>query len=253
MIHTASWVSLGPDRQRISRAVNVDATRHLLDEAAAMGVERFVYTSSLYTLATGTREQPADEFEPWNLHRVDSPYARTKREAEQMVRASNAMQPGFSTIVLCPGMVQGARDTKPTSTIIVKTYSRTSVALVPPGGIPIIDAEVLALAHRRALICGAGGERYAVVGPYLSYQEIGELVQAASGRPRLLIPVSEPLESLVVSGAAILGPLLRRWWPDISRSLAAGGFLSLYVSGDRADATFHLKHPPAIESIRRSL
>ncbi len=92
VIHTASWVSLGPDRQGISRAINVDATRDLLEDAAAMGVERFVYTSSLYTLATGTREQPADEFQPWNLHCVDSAYARTKREAERCVRDANGMR-----------------------------------------------------------------------------------------------------------------------------------------------------------------
>ena len=251
VIHTASWVSLGPDRRGISQATNVEATGHLLAEAAASGAERFVYTSTLYSLAAGTESQPADEFTPWNLEFLDSDYTRTKRQAEQLVLAAN--RPQFSTIALCPGMVQGARDTKPTSTAIVKTYARVIVGIVPPGGIPIIDVELLALAHRRALVCGNGGERYAVVGPYLSYADLAALVASLTGRPRWLIPLADRLKPALVSAAAWSGPLARRWWPDVSRQLAAGGFLRFHIRGDRADACFGLEHPPAAESIARSL
>jgi len=251
VIHTASWVSLGADRGRVSQAVNVESTGQLLDEAAAAGVERFVYTSTLYSLAAGTQSQPADESSPWNLEFLDSAYTRTKRQAEKLVLAAN--RPGFSTIALCPGMVQGPRDTKPTSTKIAKAFARTIIAIVPPGGIPIIDVEVLALAHRRALVCGHGGERYAVVGPYLSYGDLAALVARLTGRPRWTIPLPDPLEPVIGAAAAWSGPLLRRWWPDVSRHLAAGGFLRLYVRGDRADLCFGLEHPPAVDSIARSL
>ena len=36
-------------------------------------------------------------------------------------------------------------------------------------------------------------------------------------------------------------------------ALVAGGFLRLHVRGRRADACFGLDHPPAVESIARSL
>jgi dihydroflavonol-4-reductase len=251
VIHTAGWVSLGPDRHGVSQAVNVDLTRRLLDAAALAGVERVVYTSTLYTLAAGTRDQPADEFTEWNLARVDSPYTRTKRQAEQLVL--EASRPGFSTIALCPGMVQGPRDTKPTSTRIVKEYSRAMIAFAPPGGIPIVDSRILARAHRRALVAGGDGQRYAVVGPYLSYGEIATIVTSITGRPRRLIRMSDRMEPLLVATAARFGPLARWWWPDVSSQLAAGGFLRLHVRGDRADACFGLEHPPAAESIARSL
>lgn len=251
VIHTASWVSLGPDRHKVSYAVNVEATSRLLAEAAEAGAERFVYTSTLYSLAAGTESQPADESSTWNLQYLESPYTQTKRQAERLVLEAN--RPGFSTITLCPGMVQGARDAKPTSTAIAKAFSRAIVAIVPPGGIPIIDVEVLALAHRRALVRGKGGERYAVVGPYLSYGDLAALVAGLTGRPRCQISLPDQLESVVTSAAGWWGPLLRRWWPDVSRHLAAGGFLKLYVRGDRANACFGLEHPPAVESIARSL
>jgi dihydroflavonol-4-reductase len=251
VIHTASWVSLGPDRLGISHATNVEATAQLLAESAEAGAERFVYTSSLYSLAAGTREQPADESSAWNLERIDSAYMRTKRQAEQLVLAAN--RPRFSTIALCPGMVQGPRDTKPTSTTIAKAYARSLVAIVPPGGIPIIDVRLLALAHRRALVCGDGGQRYAVVGPYLSYGELAAIVASLTGRPRCAIPIADRLEPLVATAAAWTGPLLRFWWPDVSRQLATSGFLRLYIRGDRADLCFGLEHPPAVDSIARSL
>jgi len=251
VIHTAGWVSLGPDRRGVSHSTNVESTRCLLAEAPGAGVERFVYTSTLYTLAAGTKEQSADEFTPWNLGRVDSSYTKTKRQAERLVLDANRSP--FTTIALCPGMVLGPRDPKPTSTQIVKAYSRAPLAIVPRGGIPIVDAGLLALAHRRALIAGDAGERYAVLGPYLSYSELAALVASITGRPRWIVPLPDRLEPLVVRAADWLGPLVQWRWPDVSRQLAAGGFLRLHIRGDRADACFGLKHPPALDSIARSL
>ena len=87
VIHSAGWVSLGQDASGLSQAINVEATRGLLDDAKRASVERFVLTSTLHTLAAGTAANPADETSTWNLQSVDSPYARTKREAESLVRS----------------------------------------------------------------------------------------------------------------------------------------------------------------------
>ena len=97
----------------------------------------------------------------------------------------------FTTIALCPGMVLGPRDPKPTSTQIVRAYSKTTVAIAPGGGIPIVDSGLLALAHRRALVAGGSGQRYAVVGPYLSYGELAALVASITGRPRWVVPLPD--------------------------------------------------------------
>ena len=251
VIHTAGWVCLGLDPLGLSDAINVEATRQLLAEADRAGADRFIYTSSLYTLAAGTRDQPADEFTRWNLHRVESPYTRTKRQAEQMILEADT--PRLSTIALCPGMVMGPRDLKPTSTLIVRIMARSPVAVLPDGGIPIVDAELLACAHRRALVAGGHGQRYAVVGPYLSYPALASLVASIAGRPRWVMTLSDRWESALSLTASWLAPWLRRWVPDVSRQLVAGGFLRLYVHGERANVCFGLEHPPAVESIARSL
>jgi dihydroflavonol-4-reductase len=247
VIHAAGWVSLGPDIRGTSESVNIEITRSLLADASQAGVERFVYTSTLYTLAAGTPDRPADESTDWNLECVDSPYTRTKRVAERLVL--DASRPGFTTIALCPGMVLGPPDSKPTSTKVVRTLSRTHVAFLPDGGIPIVDTAVVALAHRRALISGGEAQRYAVVGPYLSYPELARIVFAITGRPSRIIGIPDSLERLLGWGADIVGLLSMRRLSNISRQLVAGGFLRLHVSGARANACFGLVHPPAYETI----
>ena len=247
VIHTAGWVSLGPDQHGISHSTNVERTRELLSEAKAAGAERFVYTSTLYTLAAGTAEQLADESSQWNFQRIDSSYIRTKREAERMVLEASGG--GFTTIALCPGMVLGPRDPKPTSTQIVKSFSRAMIAIAPQGGIPIVDSRLVAVAHRRALVAGDAGQRYAVIGPYMSYLELAKQVASITGRPRWTFELPDLVEPLVVTAAGWFGPLARRRWPDVSRPLAAAGFLRLYLSGERANQCLGLEHPSARETV----
>lgn len=249
VIHTAAWVSLGRDRQGVSRAVNVDATRRLLDDARAAGAERFVLTSTLHTLAAGTPEAPADEDAAWNLACVESPYSRTKREAEDLVRSAGG--DGFTTIVLCPGMVLGPRDLKPTSTLLVRTMAKHRVVFTPGGGIPIVDASVVALAHRRALILGESGTRYAIVGEYLSYPDLARLTAEVAGRPRMILGVPDLMERPMTAAADVLTRLGLTL--ELSGPTVAGGFLRLHVTGERADRCFGLVHPPAVESIRSAL
>ena len=251
VVHSAGWVSLGADPRGDGRSINVDATRDLLADARAAGVERFVYTSTLWAVAAGTRDRPADEGSPWNLDALDSPYCRTKREAERLVLGANAE--GFSTAVICPGLVVGPRDTRPTSTRILLAMARTSLAALPGGGIPIVDAGVLAEAHLRVLSQGEGGERYVVAGPYLSYREMAGIVGSLSGRPRRILPIADRWQRPIRLAASIAESLGLGRSGDFSPASIAGGFLALHVSGAKADAAFGLRHPSAGESIAAAL
>lgn len=250
VVHSAAWVSLGPDDGR-ARAVNVEATGALLDEAEAAGVERFLYTSTLHTMAAGTAEEPADEETPWNLGVVDSPYCRTKREAEAMVLGWSGDRLGC--LAICPGMVVGPRDVRPTSTGLLLMMARVPVAIVPGGGIPIVDSGVIAQAHRRALGSGEPGRRYAVVGPYVSYAEMARLVGRVAGWPRAVRTMPESAEGPMRLAYSAAGRVSRRVREYGSSAVVSGAFLRLHVSGRRADAAFGLVHPEPIGSIRAAL
>ena len=251
VVHSASWVSLGSDPRGEGLSINVEATRGLLGDSIASGVERFVYTSTLHTLAAGTRETPADESTPWNLERVRSPYASTKREAETIVLDGlGGRLPG---VVLCPGMILGPRDPKPTSTSLLLVMARSPVALLPGGGVPVVDAGVAATAHRQALGLGQPGCRYALVGPYLSYIEMARLVARVVGWPMWIIPLSDRLDRPISWAAGWLDRIAGGRMIEISEAAMAGGFLRLHIRGNLADTTFQLVHPLPIRSIHAAL
>ena len=212
VVHTAGWVSLGSDPKGSARSINVGATRDLLADSHAAGVGRFVHTSTLHTLAAGTPEAPASEDDPWNLAAVDSPYARTKREAERVVLGGIG---GLVGVVLCPGMVLGPRDVRPTSTRLLLAMARHRVVFVPGGGIPVVDSAVIARAHLAALSTGEPGLRYAVVGPYLSYPDLARMVGKIAGRPLRVATIPDRFGSAIVGLARgvdrlVGGPLDRR-------------------------------------------
>ncbi len=251
VIHSAGWVHLGSDPKGQARVVNVEATRGLLADAVTHQVERFVFTSTSHTLAAGTAESPADESTPWNLSSVQSPYEQTKREAESIVLDGlGGKLPG---VVLCPGMVIGTRDPKPTSTSLLILMARSPIAFLPGGGIPVIDAEVAALAHRRALERGEPGTRYALVGPYLHYADLARLVGRATGWPIRVMPLPDFLEWPLVEVARWIDRVSGGRWIEVSSAAIAGGFLKLHISGIRADREFDLVHPPPIVSVFHAL
>lgn len=251
VIHSAAWVSLGPDDEDLAHRINVEATRTLLTEADRAGVERFVFTSTLHTLAAGTPEHPADEETPWNLSAVESPYARTKREAESLVLRGHGDR--LQCLAICPGMVVGPRDIRPTSTGLLLTMARFPIAVIPGGGIPIVDATVIGQAHRAALSAGDPGRRYAVVGPYLSYTDMARLVSRLTGRPRIIRPLPDAARGVMRASYAAAGLFSRRLRAIGSPALVAGAFLRLHVRGDLANLTFQLDHPPPIDTIRSAL
>jgi dihydroflavonol-4-reductase len=247
VVHCGGWVSLGPDRSGAGRRVNVEATGALLDRCERAGVERFVYTSTLWTLAAGTADEPADESTPWNLETVLGPFCATKREAERLVLDRDG--PRLRTVALCPGLVVGAGDRRPTSTRLLLMLARSRVVVLARGGIPLVDARVVALAHGRALERGEPGGRYAVVGPYVSYPDLARLVAALAGRPYRRVLLPDRCGGLLRRLAGALGPLAVGPLTEVSGAAVGGGFLRLHVSGARADARFGLRHPDPLVSI----
>jgi nucleoside-diphosphate-sugar epimerase len=106
VIHLAAVVgdpACGRDPEN-ARAINLEATRGLVQEAAAAGISRFVFAS---TCSNYGKMQDAGAFatEEWELRPV-SLYAETKVAAELEVLAHS--RPGFATTCLRLATVYGA-------------------------------------------------------------------------------------------------------------------------------------------------
>lgn len=108
VIHTAARVHMmdaaGPDEAEQYRSVNVLGTRRLAEQAAAAGVRRLVFVSSVKVNGESTR--PGTPFTAEATPAPEDAYGRSKLEAEEALRAIAAAT-GLETVVVRPPLVYG--------------------------------------------------------------------------------------------------------------------------------------------------
>ena len=178
VFHLASLLRRAGVPDSLYREVHVDATRHLIEAAAAAGVRRFVHCSTVGVhgdVAGG----PADEDAPMAPGDI---YQRTKLEGEAAAR-DTAVRTGLALTVVRPGPMYGPAD-------------RRLFKLI--GGV----------ARRRFLLLGSGK-------PHLQMVYVDDLVEGlrlaaevpeAVGRTYILTGEEAPtLHELVQEIAAIAG------------------------------------------------
>jgi nucleoside-diphosphate-sugar epimerase len=85
------------------RTVNVEGTRNLARQAAAAGVRRFVFLSSVKVNGENTAGRAFTESDPPH---PEDPYGASKREAEDALRAI-AAKTGLEVVILRPPLVYG--------------------------------------------------------------------------------------------------------------------------------------------------
>ncbi|MFH0910634.1 MAG: SDR family oxidoreductase [Planctomycetota bacterium] len=94
-----------PDPPSAYRVVNVEATRRLAQEAARSGVKRFLFLSTAKVHGEGNVSRPFMESDP---PAPEDPYARSKWEAEQVLRRIEKEQ-GLPVVIVRPPLVYGPR------------------------------------------------------------------------------------------------------------------------------------------------
>jgi len=87
------------------RKVNVAGTEHLARCAAASGVKRFVYVSSIKVNGEATRE--SEQFSESDIATPQDPYGVSKWEAEQALHRV-AAETGLEVVIVRPPLVYGA-------------------------------------------------------------------------------------------------------------------------------------------------
>ena len=108
VIHCAARVHVMDERAADPlaefRAVNVEATRHLAQQAAAAGVRRFVFVSSIKV--NGEETTPGRPFTADAEPQPQDPYGQSKLEAERAL-FEIARQTGLEVVVVRPPLVYG--------------------------------------------------------------------------------------------------------------------------------------------------
>ena len=183
------------------RRVNTAGTIRLAEQAAAAGVKRFVFLSSIKAMVDESRPAPLDAAATPAPH---SPYGVSKLEAERAL-AEIAARTGMEVAVIRPPLVYGP-GAAGNMRALLKLVA-TGLPL-PLGGIRnrrsliyvgnLADAVVTVLEHP-----DAAGQTFLVQdGEPLSTADLVRAIAAALDRPARLIPVPQGLMAL---GAALTG------------------------------------------------
>lgn len=179
-----------PDPQEVY-ATNVDGTRNLLEEARRAGVARFIYTSSIGTIAPSPDGDAVSEESISPFRRMVGHYKRSKFLAER--EALHAAAAGLPVVVVNPTAPVGEGDIKPTPTgKIVQDFLKGRMPAYVDTGLNVVDVRDVACGHWLAASRGRVGERYLLGAENLTFRDILQELADISGRraPRIRLPYS---------------------------------------------------------------
>jgi dihydroflavonol-4-reductase len=205
VFHVAADYRLWAARPAELYESNVEGTRHVIEAAAAAGVERIIYTSSVGALGLPADGSPGDETTPVTLDDMVGDYKRSKFLAEQ--EALRLVAAGAPVVLVHPSTPVGPGDAKPTPTgqIIVDFLCGRMPAFVDTG-LNLVHVDDVAEGHLLAAERGQVGEKYILGHRNMTLREILDRLGALTGlpSPRREIPL----------GVALAAGYLSQWWSD---------------------------------------
>jgi dihydroflavonol-4-reductase len=160
--HLAGLVSHLPADAHKMYAVHVDGTRVLCEAAARAGVRRIVMASTSGTIAVSRRaDDLGDEEAPTPIDLVARwPYYASKYYQEETAR--RACGDKVELVTLNPSLLLGPGDDRLSSTRPVLQFLARDIALMPAGGLNVVDARDVAALMPVAMARGTAGARYLV-------------------------------------------------------------------------------------------
>ena len=207
LFHVAADYRLWVPDVPVMRRTNLDGTIALLRAAAAAGVERSVYTSSVAALGLTRDGSPADENTPVSPADLVGAYKRSKYDAEQAVRALARTQ---DIVIVNPSTPVGPGDVKPTPTgrMVLDAANGKMPAFVD-AGLNIVHVDDVAKGHVLAMERGRSGEAYVLGGDNLMLGDFFAMIAAQAGRrpPGIRLPIAPlmPLAWSMERVAAVTG------------------------------------------------
>jgi len=206
VVHTAARVHVMADRAADPlaefRLVNVAATLHLARQAAAAGVKRFVFISSVKV--NGESTQPRRAFTEAEAPNPQDAYGQSKHEAEQRLRQLS-VDTGMEVVIIRPPLVYGP-GVKANFAALIRAVRRGWP--LPLGAVHnqrslvaldnLVDFIVTCITHPKA-----ANQTFLVSdGQDLATTELVRGMAQAAGVPARLLPV--PVWALQ-AGASLLG------------------------------------------------
>lgn len=230
---------------------NVVSLRRVLDIAAEANLFRFVFCSTIGTIAIAEGSESVTEDMPFNWPGKGGAYIESRRQAEDMV-LRYARDRGLPAVAMCVSNPYGPLDWQPHQGLMVKMAALGRMpAYVKGVSTEVVGIEDVAEAFLLAGECGRVGERYIISESFMPMREMLETAACAVGAksPRFGVP----LAALYAIGwtLGMAGRLLRR---DVPMNVTGVRLLHIMSPADHGKATRELgwKPRPAADSIRRA-
>lgn len=185
--------------------MNAEICKRLIELSETTDTKIVVHVSSANTVGYGTVEHPGSEETPMREPFASSYYARSKREGEKLLEEAAAKHPDCHYIILNPGFMVGAWDSKPSSGQLLLAGYKRRVMVAPRGGKSFVAVLDVAEAAVAALTEGRSGERYLLTGEELSLKDFYQRQAAVCGyrQKQMTLP------KWLVLSAGKVGDLLR--------------------------------------------
>ena len=197
VIHAAAIAKLSAKDNTIFYSVNVEGTRNMLDAALAMGVKKFVFTSSGAVIGPSGK-YPMSESDP-RIAAFENDYEISKHWAEELVK-EYCRRGLFAIIVVAPRVYgPGHECNGNTMNVLLKNILSLRLAFVPSYDNVVANyafVDDVVTGHFLAMDKGLGGEKYILGGENLSYRSFFQLIKQNTGKkigliriPKLLLKI----------------------------------------------------------------
>ena len=218
VFHVAGRTSLRPSDRAAVFATNLRGSQIVFDEAAEVGVERVVHTSSAGAIGVAKPKGAADETTPFEIGHLGLAYVNSKHEAE--LEAFRHAAHGLPVVIVNPSFVLGPDDPSRTSMGLVRRFCLGQIPAYVDGAINVVDVRDVATGHLLADEKGAVGDRYILAGRNFTFDRLFADLSRISGvdPPPLKLPKNVALGGLSVASRLRL-PLPARQEEIVSASL----------------------------------
>lgn len=190
---------------------NVEGLRHVLDAALEAELTRFVFMSTIATLAVSTDGTPVTEDQPCNWYDDGGAYTQCRVDAENLV-LSYARDKGLPAVALCISNTYGPRDWQPTphGGLIAAISAGKAPFYFQGIGQEVVGIEDAAEAMILASDKGRVGERYIISDRFMTTRELHGLAAQAGGVRAPWIAIPRPVLLTLASVAQLFGDLTGR-------------------------------------------
>jgi len=188
VFHVAADYRLWARKSKEIYDSNVGGTKNILEAAKRAKVEKFIYTSTVATIAVDRPELPTEATSS-RLDEMVGHYKRSKWMAEQ--EALKAANEGLPVVVAMPTTPVGPGDWKPTPTgKIILDFLNGKMPGYVETGLNFVGAEECAEGHLLVAEKGKVGERYLLGAENLTLKALLDMLSKITGlrAPSLKIP-----------------------------------------------------------------